>query len=85
MAADEEIFKNAATDIVAFSKKRPLWQQDALRRLATQGAVSDTELDDLLKAVKVLNKAIPDELTTTPSNCPETAGRDCTGSQPLPL
>lgn len=45
--------KNATADILAFAKKRPLWQQDALRRLATKSALTEQDLTDLLTAAKL--------------------------------
>ncbi|MBI5242204.1 MAG: hypothetical protein HY922_00815 [Elusimicrobia bacterium] len=53
--------KNAAADIVAFAKKRPLWQQDALRRLAVKGTLSPQDLAELLDAMKVDCKTLPAE------------------------
>lgn len=45
--------RNAAVDIVAFAKKRPLWQQDALRRLSVKSQLSEEDLTQLFEAVKV--------------------------------
>lgn len=51
--------KNATADILAFAKKRPLWQQHALRRLATKTSLSEQDLTELLTAAKVEAGSIP--------------------------
>lgn len=52
--------KNATADILAFAKKRALWQQDALRRLATKTSLSPQDLSELLTAAKVEAGSLPD-------------------------
>lgn len=50
---------SASADILDFSRKRPEWQQDALRRLAVQGSITPQELQDYVTAVKVERKILP--------------------------
>ena len=42
----------AMRDILGWSKARPAWQRDALRRLVTQGELTDTNIDELTAVCK---------------------------------
>src|SRR4051812_37338679 len=41
--------------ILAWSKGRPLWNQDALRRLATQASLSETDISELTELCRAEN------------------------------
>jgi len=63
-------------DIITWSQQRPAWQQDALRRLADQRELTDTDIDELVilsKAEYGLGSATP---PTAKPLVPSTNGAD---------
>lgn len=50
---------DASADLIAFARKRPRWQQDALRRLAVQDALTAADITDFLTAIKVERGVLP--------------------------
>ena len=57
---------SALKDIFNWSKTSPKWQRDALRRLLSQGKLSDADLTELAKLCKAAHG-----LTTPEDNLPE--------------
>lgn len=53
MEAAPNTAQSATSDILAYAAKLPMWQQDALRRLALKSALDDGELGDLYNAAKM--------------------------------
>ena len=63
MVGEKECQKNASvseaqalTDILAWSEDRPVWQQDALRRLCTKDELDKTDISDLTVLCKTKGK-----------------------------
>ena len=46
-------------ELVEWSAKMPLWQRDALRRLATQNDLDEEDIDDLLRVAKGVKEGHP--------------------------
>ena len=71
------------SEIVEWSKERPLWQRDALRRLFTAEQIVPTDLDELLNLCKAAHglsgPAVPDVLAE------EHVGIEVGGAEPVAL
>lgn len=64
------IDKTASEALVAFSNGQPLWQRDALRRLATKAILEDSDIEELLLLLKSQNRIPLPGGKAAPATCP---------------
>ncbi len=68
-------------EILAWSKDRPAWQRDALRRLATKGQLSDADYDDLSRmclAARGLDAEAPSPVPLAAEHLPQQGSASAT-------
>lgn len=63
---------DALRDILAWSKDRPIWQRDALRRLITQGELNGDDIDELYGLCK--DNSLPHESLSKDHISPQQTG-----------